>query len=756
MPDDSAPETLIDDVSGGLATSIPAHKLDKSFSPNLGNVIIDEEKIQQVNGFALVGSTFGLDRIDGIYPFNLEDGAVYFLVTGASKVLETQDFQSWVFVSSGQNPGVLTRCKQIENKMWCSNGVDSVFTWDHISKVILNGQVAGTPNVPKGKYIEYYLDRVWMFNTPSDASAVYFSDVRSTNGVIIAPDNYLAWPADNFRWVGNGDGQVGTAVWKENGQLKFGKERSVYTLFGTNASNFIPRLSNPNVGVASHDSVVMMDNDSHFVGNDGIYRDEVRRSDLIENESDSIIRSGVRTVTNLWESQGDFVRGNQYGTTITASGLVTYMVGVTSPVFTFSANPITLSSSTGGNQFSLVTTTSSQTGLISFTTLPDSYFLGTVKSIGLDYQLFGGGTMTAKITLYNTNTGTSESCVNEIQGLQRTCDFSGNASKVLFSATEIQNNFGLKFEYFSGTAFYVIVGTRDIVLQAGTTGQFISDIATNTSVTAWGNFDSLRNTNGGTIDYFIRSSTSIVNISTQIWKPIVPGVVISEPTQNRFVQWASTINGVPRTNPSNIDNVGISHVEGEGALNRPIGIAWKNRYWTFSSTIPDVSVRYGLIKSKITNKNPDAWMPLFGFPMSALGKNGETALYGGSPSTGAVYRMDFGNNLNESPITSFYETTDVYFDSLFKEKTLLEYYLTAEKGMNSSMNLKLMIDGNDVTTSTISLNGSGLLNRVITNVQGKGKLFRWRIQHSNYDEPFTFHNFAVKYKSTEIRRGIND
>ena len=741
-------ETIIDDVSGGLATAIPKHKLDKSFSPNLSNVIIDEDEIKQIKGFVEVGSTNTLERVDGIYPYNLEDGSVFFIVTGASMVLETADFNTYVFISSGQNDSVLTRCKQIQSKMWCSNGVDDVFTWNHTSKVILDG-TNGTPNVPKGKFIENYHERVWMFNTPSNASSVYFSDVRSTNGVIITPDNFLAWPADNLLFAGRGDGQVGTAIWVENGQLKLGKERSIYTMFGTLPSNYLPRLSNQNIGVASNDSVVILDNEINFVGNDGIYRGERRNSDLIKDESESIVRTGVRTVSNLWESEGDFLKGQFSGTTVTVSGLLTINTKSTETYATKTFY---------GESGSIVLNagTTSQTLHLSFDNAVTSGSL--VYTSQFRSKCSGGGNML--FSIINLNSG-------ERFDAEKGCNGSINfisISSPLFTAYEIYGgSYVFKAELYSGVDISMNVKNvasdqdQSFTFTPTTTGQYISDVATNTSITNWGNFDSINNTNGGKISYYIRTSTSVVNITTQTWKPISPGVRIGVPISNRFIQWASTIASISSfTNVSNIDNVQIVHIEGEGSLNRPFGISWKNRPWIWVSTSANTISSYGLMRSKITNKNPDAWMPVSGINIRSFGKDGESTLYGGSSSSGTVYRLDFGDTFNGNAIISFYETPNVYFDSLYKEKSLYEYFVTADENPGSSFTLGISVDDGDFTDTSVSLNGSGLLNRSISNVRAKGKYFRWRFSHNTYDDGFKLHNFAVRYQPTDARKGIND
>ena len=119
------------------------------------NNFIDNNAIEQINGYVVAGSTNTLRRVEGIYPYYQEDGTTLFLVTDSSIVLETANFNSFVFVSSGHNTGVMMRCKQIENKMWCSNGSDSVFVWNRSTTTVMDGKSYSDgvhPLVPKYKY----------------------------------------------------------------------------------------------------------------------------------------------------------------------------------------------------------------------------------------------------------------------------------------------------------------------------------------------------------------------------------------------------------------------------------------------------------------------------------------------------------------------------------------------------------------------------------------------------------------------------
>ena len=317
-------QLLLGDFSGGLNTTVSPHKVPLDMSPNMRNVYIDEKpgSIVTVLGFTVIGSTRVLQRVTGIFPYFREDGEVDFIVTDSSIALSTKDFQFYTFVSSNLTSSSLLRCKQILNKMWCSNSVESVFTWDGTDKVLLDGTLEN-PLVPKFKYIEFYQGRVFGLNTDGNGSSLDFSAIASTSGVILDPDAVLAWPTDNRLNVGQGDGTVGTALWIANGQLQVGKETSVYTIFGTDAFSYQDRKTLSDIGVISHDSVVVLDDNSYFLGQDGIYENNRRISDSIIPDVEGISRDTTETVGNVWDTQEEFKRGSfLYGSTATVGGIL--------------------------------------------------------------------------------------------------------------------------------------------------------------------------------------------------------------------------------------------------------------------------------------------------------------------------------------------------------------------------------------------------------------------------------------------------
>lgn len=768
LPDGTGIEA-ISNPTGGLNSTDPSFKITSNFSPYMRNVFIDDMGITGINGFQTLGSTAVLARITGIFPFVRETGQTTFLVTDSSITLETADFNAYTFVSSNSNSGTLLTWMQVRNKMWGFNGVDAPITWDGTNKQTLDG-TKGTPNVPKFRYGAYWQERVWGFNTTAGASDLAFSAITSTDATILAPDDSRAWPNTNILRIDQGNGEVGTALWVYNAQLKCGKERSQYTIYGTNVSNYFARKDVSNsVGVVSNESVVNLDASSYYLSDDGIYRNEERISDTIIPDVDAIDKGTSKIVTDSWEVQADFGRGNFFGSTATPSGLlqpITKGYGISGGaggglerVFpsgilgTAVDNPPPLDPSTtfyGPVQFEFLPPGQGD----GRTSNIDPYARLLVDRLVWAFVPVGGCDLNfASITIQNNRTG-------QTMKAQLGMNPSASILTAFFTTSSLISPIFDGFDLLNSTMSVKVEGCGldivDLSDNAGihfinsTTVQFISDVATASMVTAWGNFDSERNTNGGDILYFLRSSTSVINISTKVWSPVTPGSIIGEPTINNYIQWASTIMSVSTfASISNVDNVEINHIEGSGSINRAFAIDWKNRYWLAVTTNSGSAFKVIYVKSRITNENPNAWMPIEGINVACFAKS-NNILYGGSSSTGTVYRLDFGTNYDGNAIQYIYDTPDMILGNNYASKNILKYLLDADKDTNLTLSLGTSIDFGSYSTKSISLNGTGRSLQVIKGVTNPAKTLRIRLTHSLLDKRFTINDFSVLYQPTEI------
>ncbi len=766
LPADTKQE-LITDVSGGLNTTIPSHKLTTQYTPYSRNVFIDDRKIKGIDGFKTIGSSRTLGKVNGIFPYILENGQTKFIVTDSSISLETSDFKNWMFVSSGSNAGGKLTWMQVRNKMWGFNGVDFPMTWDGTTKVILNGN-NGTPSVPKFKCGAYYQDRVWGFSIPNGISDLYFTSTVGTDNIILAPDNFLAWPPINAIFVGRGDGQIGTALWGYQGLLRAGKDQSIYTIYGNNPGNYAAVREEASLGVVSQDSVRVLDGETHFLGQTGVYRNTKRISDSIQPDIETMNKGITDIVLNSWDSQLDFSKGQFFGTTATPSGLLTISTNSFNVNYdTYGPADILVSQ---GNFFEFSSTQAqfAQYGIRIPTETVPTNFKGYVSKLTLRMRILCPSGSGAACGGHNTNWNVyfRNNRTKEIgRFFQGVGPIGGDSSwakivfgdlqvPVLFDADDI-NNSNLTIQISTQTNMdagdimqifpATYTGTADIFLTASTTGQFISEVSTLAAITAWSNFDSANNTNGGLINYFFHTSTSSVNITTQTWKPISAGTIISEPIINNYIQWASTIQAVNVTNP-NIDNVIISHIEGPSADARAFAMDWNNRYWLCVSTNPsNLAQRLIYVKSKITNANPDAWMPIEGIPVDCFAK-ANNVLYGGSTSTGIIYRLDYGTNFDGAAINYIYDVPDLVLGDYFFDKYVLKYIIDGDKSVGGTMTVGSSVNGGTFSNSTFSISGTGRYSQIVEGIAKPVKTLRLRLQNAEKDIGLGINNVNILYE----------
>lgn len=761
----------IRDFSGGLNTRDPSYRLSTSFTPYMRNCTIDEGRVKGIAGFSMVGSSNTLMRVTGIFPYVKEDGTAKFLVTDSSITLETQDFRSWTLVSATHTTTTLITWMQVREKMWGFNGVDAVITWDGTQKRLLDGN-GGNANVPKFRYGAYWQEHVFGFNDSDGKSDLDFSSLSSTDGIAIAPDDSRAWPVTNVLSIGQGDGEQGMALWIKNGQLMCGKERGIYTIFGTNVSNYFARKeTSAEDGVASNDTVINLDGATYWMGQDGIYKDGERISDLIPNEFGAIERPANNVVQNTWDSQVQFAPGQFWGTTATASGILMPQVAniSTTPVYSsggFFPHPI------GGAKILDSGTTFWGPIRVDFRGIIDnsSMFYTTAMNIVASHDLSGcAGQTVLKATVENPFTGVRHSRTVDLgsgDGGRRNYDLAFTSQSPVFEGYKVNvASFILRFENpnypnCAGGAITINWPTNAgngqqtpiFFFVPASTVQYISDATTASMVTAWGRFDSQRQTNQGSLAYFIKTATSLVtlDLSTRTWNPISPGAIVPDNTAHRFFQWATTITYVSSSPAvTQIDDVTIDHIEGQGSLNRAFAIGWKGRYLLFTSTGAGDVLSFGLWKSRITNSNPNAWMPVEGIDIRSIAKFRDT-LYGGASSTGVIYKMDYGTNFNGTPIPFVYDTPDLLLQSNFEFKNIKGYLLDIDKDSGLTVTLGTSIDGGAFTSKSISLSGNGRALKSIYGVTAPAQSIRLRLSHAQLDRQFRLNDLTVLYDKTPV------
>lgn len=256
-----------------LNTAASPTKLKLGQTPDAKNVWVDEKpgSVITANGFIKVGTnpsgnptTFCIDY------FKASTGSQTFVCSDNSTVWTTTDFQTFTSIVTGLSSSFQLRGMVIRDKLWLTNGSDSVRTYDGSSVVALDGS-GSTPNVPKGRYISYHDERVWLLHTSSNRSGVNFTALTDSGGTIIAPDNASAWPSDNLLQVSEGDADFGTGMYLYRGYLHFFKQYSIWRLVGYDEYTYSKVKTRASTGTRFNESLQELDGLIHLVGTDGIY-----------------------------------------------------------------------------------------------------------------------------------------------------------------------------------------------------------------------------------------------------------------------------------------------------------------------------------------------------------------------------------------------------------------------------------------------------------------------------------------------------
>lgn len=273
---------------GTLNTAASPGKLPEGHSPNNQNVWMDEKpgSVVTANGYKKLGTTpSGNPTTFLLNFFKTSDGSSQLILSDNVTVWKTTDYVNYTQIKTGLSGFFQLRGKVIRDKAWLMNGSDPVMTWDGTTLVVLDG-TAGTPNVPKGKYVEYHHERVWLYGISANLSSCRFSALANSSGTEIAPDNASAWPTDNQLQISEGDADQGTGIFVYRGYLYCSKQYSIWRIVGYDEYTYTRVKTRSSTGTRFQESIQTKDDLVHFIGVDGLYvfdgDNSKRISDIID------------------------------------------------------------------------------------------------------------------------------------------------------------------------------------------------------------------------------------------------------------------------------------------------------------------------------------------------------------------------------------------------------------------------------------------------------------------------------------------
>lgn len=290
------------DQWGSLNTAGSPMRIPIGQSPDNQNVWVDEKpgSVVTANGYTKLGTLPSNLPPTLIIDFFISgSGSQSVIISDGQNVYKTTDYVNFTTVKTGLSEFFQLRGLVIRDKLWLTNGSDSVMTYDGTTLTVLDG-TGGTPNVPKGKYISYHDERVWLFGISGDPSSLRFSELTDSSGTEIAPDSASAWPSDNELQISEGDADIGTALFLYRGYLYATKAYSIWRITGYDVYTYTRTKTRSSTGTRFAESVRELDNQIIFIGVDGLYtfngEESTRISDIIDPASSE---EGIFAFRNL-------------------------------------------------------------------------------------------------------------------------------------------------------------------------------------------------------------------------------------------------------------------------------------------------------------------------------------------------------------------------------------------------------------------------------------------------------------------------
>lgn len=763
------PNTKIEEINQfhlGLNTLWTKEALIKGMSPSMSNMIIDEDGLKIRNGFQVIGTTDALSKIDFMAPFIKDSGETELIMSDSVKILTTRDFINFTLLKDTQASNALTKMAHGRNKALLTNGSDPALAYDGTAVTVLDGQ-GGRANVPRGKFAAFYHDRFWVCNTTANNSECWYSRFVGTDGARLDPlIDRLAWAwggLENQLNIGRGDGKGISGMSIQGGQLKIHKDnQSIYTIFGDDESNYFPVKTDAEVGTVSHDSIVDLDGVQYYIAKEGIYatdgRTSVKISDLIYPDIEAVVNNLTNIVSDTWDTQANFAnkKFSFGGTTATSSGFLVPIVSQT--VSNFDATQTQVEMRSAGS--------ASPSTFTQFMTISTSVFDAANKYTGwmraIDISITGGVGVNAtyvNVILRNhrdLSEGTTQFIIQPPSPSNREIRVLP-PSTFTFTMDDILNgDLKIKLEYNNippvseeNTLSISSANTMGMII-GNTTGSYVSEVTTDTSLTVWDTFESVYNTNGGAVSFYVRSATSGVIVPTQAWTAISPGTIINFPAHRNYIQWTTTITAVNPNNLTEIDNVEVNHLEGGSADTRPIGIPWKGRYLLSVTTETAGNRQIIYVKSRLSSQEPKAFARWDGINIKSWTKMRDN-FYAGSSTAGVIFRMDYGTNDGGSPIIWHWQSPSLDFDKKFFKKQEIEWWLEADALNGATINIDGSFDDGEYTTYQALLDGTGRVLRTIKKPRNYGKYFNYRLRGGDLDKLPRINSLNILYTPTDIK-----
>lgn len=200
-------------------------------------------------GFSLSGAT-ETDEIHSMFNYERKDGTSYFIRVKGTKVqLFNTTTLLWADTSKTVTTGARMGYAVYNNTLYCSNAVDTAFTWDGTT-------FTDVAAIPKGNILAIFEDRLYVAGVTAEPLTVYYSGV-GTPGTFSGTDLFQPLGVDIITGLENYYGFL--LIFKKKSIWKVSR---VQDTLGTYYNK--QELQSGKYGACSRKSIVWVENDIWF------------------------------------------------------------------------------------------------------------------------------------------------------------------------------------------------------------------------------------------------------------------------------------------------------------------------------------------------------------------------------------------------------------------------------------------------------------------------------------------------------------
>lgn len=291
----------------------------------------------------------------------------------------------------------------------------------------------------------------------------------------------------------------------------------------------------------------------------------------------------------------------------------------------------------------------------------------------------------------------------------------------------------------------------DATLVARSSGTYYSAVHNAPSLTSWDSFTVDSQNNGGSLSYFIRSSTGVFYSSATpnpSWTSISNGGIPTA-TPNVYFQVAASFTVTAATQNPTINSFTQNWFEG-GATDKTFALYHDNALWWSVASGTGATTNNTIIKYDLLNNG----YVLYDIPMNGMYERSQS-LYFGSPSAGIIYKFGDVDSDAGSAINAYWKSKDFFGTNPFLDKSYKKLSVFAGSVANSTMTISYVVSGTSTTSYNLPLYNA---NRSFVNFnknlpQRVGNTINVQFGNNAADQPFEV--YGAQIESTELPWNVN-